>query len=132
MKSFVVDVLDNVCQKNNKDVNATNLIIAAEGYGKVTDYEVKVAEIKAEYQGVIDDLRAQNAAIAEQKLTPAEFEFVKFLRKFQEALVSDYEKTIADIKAESEQKDARHKAFIDRMAATFSSIITQCQSVTKQ
>lgn len=132
MKSFVVDVLDNVCQANNKDVNATNLIIAAQGYGKVTDYEVKVAEVKAEYQGVIDDLRAQNAAIAEQKLTPDEFELVKNYRRLKEALVGDYEKTIAAIKAESEQEKARYKAFTDRMAATFSSIITQCQSVTKQ
>lgn len=94
MKKVVLTIKDDVCAKNGKDVNATELLTVMSHYGTVESYDPVVAKDKAEYQATIDNLTAQLNAIKEQELTVDEIKMVKAYRENKSAVVADCEKKL--------------------------------------
>ena len=94
MKKVVLTIKDDVCAKNGKDANATELLTVMSHYGTVESYDAVVAKDKAEYQATIDNLNAQLTAIKEQELTVDEIKMVKAYRENKSAVVADCEKKL--------------------------------------
>lgn len=94
MKKVVLTIKDDVCAKNGKDANATELLTVMSHYGTVEGYEAVVAKDRAEYQATIDSLTAQLNAIKEQELTVDEIKMVKAYRENKSAVVADCEKKL--------------------------------------
>lgn len=94
MKKVVLTIKDDVCAKNGKDANATELLTVMSHYGTVEGYDAVVAKDKAEYQATIDNLNAQLTAIKEQELTVDEIKMVKAYRENKSAVVADCEKKL--------------------------------------
>lgn len=110
MLKFVVMVQDDVCLKNGKDPNATELLKKAATYGKVVPFDDCVKDIKAEYEKTIGNLNAMNEAIKAQNLTEEEIAIVNAYRT-QRAIavkvhIEEKEKlrhTLEEVKAEHER-----------------------------
>lgn len=94
MKKVVLTIKEDVCQKNGKDVNATDLLNVMAHYGTVEDFDTALAKEKSESQATIDGLNAQLNAIKEQELTVDEIKMVKAYRENKMAVVSDCEKKL--------------------------------------
>ena len=94
MKKYVFTVKDDVCALNGKDINATELLGVMSHYGSVEDYESVFAGVKAEYQGTVDSLTAQNEAIKAFNLSSDEFELVKAYRACRATISAGYESRI--------------------------------------
>ena len=94
MKKVVLTIKEDVCVKNNKDVNATELLNVMAHYGTVETYEATTAKDKAEFQATIDSLNKQLNDIKEQELTVDEIEMVRAYRKNKSAVVADCEKKL--------------------------------------
>lgn len=117
MKTFVVTVMDDVCAKNNRDPEATGLIEAARTFGKVETLDAVLASERANYEGIIRNLRQQLEANAESGVTELELEVLRIIRKKSAAEAATYEHTIAErdaqlqaIRQESENRAAQIKA----------------------
>ena len=94
MKKVVLTIKEDVCVKNNKDVNATELLNVMAHYGTVETYESATAKDKAEFQATIDSLNNQLNDIKEQELTVDEIKMVKAYRENKSAVVADCEKKL--------------------------------------
>lgn len=94
MKKVVLTIKEDVCVKNNKDVNATELLNVMAHYGTVETYEAATAKDKAEFQATIDSLNKQLNDIKEQELTVDEIKMVKAYRENKSAVVADCEKKL--------------------------------------
>ena len=114
MKKYVFTIKDDVCAANGKDIEAADLLAKMRLWGDVEDYEHALATVRAEYQGVIDNLNAQLAAIKDQELTDDEIVLLNAYRGCKKntgdtflariaALESELERTVA----EYQQKSAR-------------------------
>ena len=119
MKKVVLTIKDDVCAKNGKDVNASELLTVMSHYGTVESYESVVAKDKAEYQATIDNLTAQLTAIKEQELTVDEIKMVKAYRENKTLVVSayvaeaeSYKSQLQAVKNEHEQRVAKLKAIL--------------------
>lgn len=119
MKTIVVTILDDVCAKNNKDPNATNLIEVAKTYGKVESLDSVLAAERMKYEQTIVNMRTQLDACAEHGVTPAELEILRMIRKKAQDESAGYEKTIAErdqqlksIQVENESRVAQIKSIL--------------------
>jgi hypothetical protein len=111
MKKYVFTVKEDICNANNKDVNATELLSIMSHYGTVVDYDRDIAVVKAEYQAAIDNLNAQLGAIKEQELTADEIAMIKAYRDNKNVVVAQftatiksYEETLVKFRADYEAK----------------------------
>ena len=80
MKKVVFTIKEDICEKNGKDVNATELLQIMTHYGSVEEYDLAVSKDKVEYQAIVDNLTKQLAMIKEQELTVDEMDLVKSYR----------------------------------------------------
>ena len=80
MAKWVLDVREDVCKANGKDVQATELLKVMRTYGEVTPFETAVANEIAPLQKTIDNLVKQIEDIEEQNLTEDEMAIVKAYR----------------------------------------------------
>ena len=119
MKKYVFTVKEDICNANNKDSNATELLSIMSHYGTVVDYDKEVAVVKAEYQAAIDNLNAQLSAIKEQELTADEIAMIRAYRDNKNAVVSQYtatiktyEDTLNNLRAEFENRIAKLRAVV--------------------
>lgn len=119
MKKVVLTIKDDVCARNGKDANATELLTVMSHYGTVEDFETATAKEKAEYQATIDNLSAQLNAIKEQELTDDEIKMVKSYRENKSSVVSayvaeaeQYKIQLEAVKTEHEQRVAKLKAIL--------------------
>lgn len=119
MKKVVLTIKEDVCVKNNKDVNATELLNVMAHYGTVETYEAATAKDKAEFQATIDSLNNQLNAIKEQELTVDEIKMVKSYRENKSSVVSayvaeaeQYKSQLQAVKNEHEQRVAKLKAIL--------------------
>lgn len=106
MKSLVITVLDDVCAKNNKDPEATQLIEVARSYGKVEPLEVVVEEIKKSYQQTIDNLTAQLDAIKAHNLTPDELALLGAYRNCKASISGQFIARIGELENKLEAVNA--------------------------
>jgi hypothetical protein len=119
MKKVVLTIKEDVCVKNNKDVNATELLNVMAHYGTVETYESATAKDKAEFQATIDSLNKQLNDIKEQELTVDEIKMVKSYRENKTSVVSayvaeaeQYKNQLQAVKNEHEQRVAKLKAIL--------------------
>jgi septal ring factor EnvC (AmiA/AmiB activator) len=112
-------IKEDVCVKNNKDVNATELLNVMAHYGTVETYESATAKDKAEFQATIDSLNKQLNDIKEQELTVDEIKMVKSYRENKTSVVSayvaeaeQYKNQLQAVKNEHEQRVAKLKAIL--------------------
>lgn len=119
MKKVVLTIKEDICQRNNKDVNATELLSVMSHYGVVEDYEAATTKDRAESQSIIDGLTAQLNAIKEQELTIDEIKMVKSYRENKSSVVSEYvaeaeqyKSQLQAVKNEHEQRVAKLKAIL--------------------
>lgn len=119
MKKVVLTIKEDVCVKNNKDVNATELLNVMAHYGTVETYEAATAKDKAEFQATIDSLNKQLNDIKEQELTVDEIKMVKSYRENKTSVVSayvaeaeQYKNQLQAVKNEHEQRVAKLKAIL--------------------
>ena len=92
---YLLTVMPDVCVANGKDPAATELLNKMRTYGEVIPFEKAEEKIRAEYQGVIDNLTRQYQAIAAQELTQDEIIFLNTYRECKSANGEAYEKRIA-------------------------------------
>jgi hypothetical protein len=90
MKKVVLTIREDVCAKNNKDVNAAELLNVMAHYGTVESYETATAKDKAEFQSNIDSLQKQLDDIKEQELTVDEINIVRAYRAAKNSVVAKY------------------------------------------
>lgn len=90
MKKVVLTIREDVCAKNNKDVNAAELLNVMAHYGTVESYETATAKDKAEFQSNIDSLQKQLDDIKEQELTADEINIVRAYRAAKNSVVAKY------------------------------------------
>ena len=96
MKVIVITIQDDICAKNGRDPEATALIEAARSFGKVESGDAFLNAERAKYQQVIDNLKTQVEATAENRVTPDELEILRAVRKKSANENTAYEKTIAE------------------------------------
>ena len=94
MKKYVFTVKEDICNANNKDINATELLSIMSHYGTVVDYDKDTAVVKAEYQAAIDNLNVQLSAIKDQELTVDEIAMIKAYRDAKNSVIVQYTDTI--------------------------------------
>lgn len=100
MKKYVFTVKDDVCAKNNKDVNATALLEKMRLYGTVESYDSNMVAVKAEYQSVIDELTARYDAIKSLNLSADEISLVNLYRSLKAETAAAYVAEVNTVKAE--------------------------------
>lgn len=119
MKKVVLTIKEDVCERNGKDVNATELLSVMAHYGSVEDYDTATAKERTEYQATIDSLSAQIVSIKEQELTVDEIKMVKAYRENKATVVNayvveaeNYKAQLQAVKSEHEQRVAKLKAIL--------------------
>lgn len=115
MKKYVLTIDEATCSKNNKDVNATELLNVMAHYGNVENYETVEARVVAEHQRVNAELHKQLNDIKEQELTPDEVAMVKEYRRNKQAVVEEFDaklKAMAETLRVGNEKLAQAKAVI--------------------
>ena len=90
MKKVVLTIKEDICAKNNKDVNATELLNVMAHYGVVESYETATAKERAESQSTIDGLTKQLDDIKEQELTVDEMNIVRAYRAAKNSVVAKF------------------------------------------
>lgn len=107
MEQYVVVFKEDIMALNDKtSAQKSELLKLLEKYGTVRTFENAVADIRAEYQGSIDNLNTLYKAIADQNLTASEVKLVKLFRELRalDDMVKDQriavlEKNLADVEA---------------------------------
>lgn len=119
MKKYVFTVKEDICNANNKDSNATELLSIMSHYGSVEDYDKVFSVVKSEYQSAIDNLNSQLTAIKDQELTTDEIYMIKSYRDSKNSVVAQYtntiktyEDTLNNLKTEFEQRIAKIRAVV--------------------
>ena len=119
MKKVVLTIKDDICVKNGKDPNATDLLNVMSHYGTVEAFESAFAREKAEYETTINSLTSQIKAIEEKGLTADEFKLIKCLREIETAITAEKDAQIkqrdiifAELKAQYDQTVEKIKAII--------------------
>lgn len=121
MKKYVFTIKDDVCAANDKDIEATELLAKMRLWGDVEDYDKVIAPLKAEYQGIVDNLTAQLTAIKAQELTDDEIVLLNAYRgckgKTSEAFlqrITALEDQLAAISAENQKRLAQIAAILEQ------------------
>lgn len=96
MAKWVLDVREDVCLANGKDVQAVELLKVMRAYGEVTPFETAVANKIAPLQNTIDNLVKRIEEIEDQNLTDGEMSVVKALRLVIDGEVAKHEAVEAE------------------------------------
>ena len=119
MKKYAFTLKEDICEKNGKDVNATELLSVMSHYGVIEDYDKSTLQLRMEYQSSIDNLTAKLNAIKEQELTIDEIKMVRAYREGKSEVVAqyvakadEYAKQLQQVKEENEKRTAQIKAIL--------------------
>lgn len=118
MKKVVLTIKEDICQRNNKDVNATELLSVMSHYGVVEDYEVATTKDRTESQSTIDGLTAQLNAIKEQELTDDEISIVRAYRLAKNTVVSKFTAENESLKESLRKADEKAKDMSKKICET--------------
>lgn len=118
MKKVVLNIREDVCAKNNKDVNAAELLNVMAHYGTVESYETATAKDKAEFQSNIDSLQKQLADIKEQELTSDEINIVRAYRAAKNSVVAKYTAENESLKESLRKADEKAKDMSRKICET--------------
>lgn len=82
-KKFVFTIQEDICLRNDKPVDAVELLKVMSSYGTVVSYDEAISVVKAEDQKIIDGLTAQVTAIKDLNLTEDEIFLVNAYRSLK-------------------------------------------------
>jgi lipopolysaccharide biosynthesis regulator YciM len=126
IEKFVLTVMPDVCDANNKDPKAEELLKVMKTYGKVERYEDVIDAVTAEYQEALGNIRAQLLAIKDQDLTPEEMLWVSFIRarmtaaeEASQVKITALEKVIKDIRDKYKKRIAQFAALVEEDDAEY-------------
>lgn len=109
MKKVVLTIKDDVCARNGKDVNATELLNVMAHYGTVEDFETVLAKEKAELVGIINGLNQKLDTISEYNVSETELPVLKAHRVSVESAVGVVKAENANLKDSLKKADEKAK-----------------------
>ena len=118
MKKVVLTIKEDVCAKNNKDVNATELLNVMSHYGVVETYESATAKDRAESQSTIDGLKKQLEDIKEQELTDDEINIIRAYRAVKNSVVAKYTAENENLRESLRKADEKAKDMSRKICET--------------
>lgn len=118
-------IKEDVCEKNGKDKNATELLKAMAHYGEIESFETAVAKVRADYQATIDNLTKQLNDIKEQELTDDEMVIVRSYRSAKNAVVSKYTAENESLKESLRKADEKAKDMSRKICETLEAYATE-------
>ena len=80
MAKWTLDIREDICKANGKDIQATELLKVMQTYGTVEPFEKSVANVVAPLQNTIENLVKQLEDIEDKNLTEDEMAIVKAYR----------------------------------------------------
>lgn len=120
MKKYVFTIKDDVCAANGKDIEATELLAKMRLWGDVEDYDPVVAAVRAEYQGMVDNLRDQLTAIKSQELTNDEINLLNTYRSCKKANGDAFQTRIDALELQLEDIRVGYQKKIEQISALIS------------
>lgn len=116
MEKYVLTIQDDVCASNGKDPAATELLEKMKLWGKVEPLDKVLAEVRAEYQTSIDNLKTQLDARKAHALTEDEIRLLITYRELKAALGADFQARIDELEqnALKTAEDLQKKATLIR------------------
>lgn len=88
MKKVVFTVKDDVCARNGKDPNATELFAVMGHYGTIESYDAVIAKAAAEQNSIINGLNQKIAAMEQSSATEIELPVLRAIRDVVDASVN--------------------------------------------
>lgn len=118
MRKVVLTIKEDVCAKNNKDVNATELLNVMSHYGVVETYDAATAKDRAESQSTIDGLKKQLEDIKEQELTDDEINIIRAYRAVKNSVVAKYTAENENLRESLRKADEKAKDMSRKICET--------------
>lgn len=109
MKKVVFTVKDDVCARNGKDANATELFSVMAHYGTVETYDTVIARVAAEQNAIINGLNQKIAAMEENSATDLEAPVLKAVRDVVNSSVNVVKDENAQLKESLRKADEKAK-----------------------
>lgn len=118
MKHLSFKIKKDVCEKNGKDFEATELLKAMSHYGEITPFENEVVSIRRDYETTIESLASQLSDIKEQELTEDEINIIRAYRSVKNSVVSKYTAENESLKESLRKADEKAKEMSKKICET--------------
>ena len=108
MKKVVFTVKDDVCARNGKDPNATDLFAVMGHYGTIESYDTVISKIAAEQSSIIAGLNQKIATMEQSSASELELPVLRAIRDLVDVSVNIVKDENVQLK--ESLKDAEEKA----------------------
>lgn len=109
MKKVVFTVKDDVCARNGKDPNATDLFAVMGHYGTIESYDTVIAKVSAEQNSIIVGLNQKIASMEQSSAAEVELPVLRAIRDLVDASVSIVKDENAQLKESLKKADEKAK-----------------------
>lgn len=109
MKKVVFTVKDDVCARNGKDPNATDLFAVMGHYGTIESYDTVIAKVAAEQNSIIVGLNQKISSMEQSAAAEVELPVLRAIRDLVDASVSIVKDENAQLKESLKKADEKAK-----------------------
>lgn len=109
MKKVVFTVKDDVCARNGKDPNATDLFAVMGHYGTIESYDSVIAKVAAEQNSIIVGLNQKISSMEQSSAAEVELPVLRAIRDLVDASVSIVKDENAQLKESLKKADEKAK-----------------------
>lgn len=109
MKKVVFTVKDDVCARNGKDPNATDLFAVMGHYGTIESYDTVIAKVSAEQNSIIVGLNQKISSMEQSSAAEIELPVLRAIRDLVDASVSIVKDENAQLKESLKKADEKAK-----------------------
>lgn len=109
MKKVVFTVKDDVCARNGKDPNATDLFAVMGHYGTIESYDTVIAKVAAEQNSIIVGLNQKISSMEQSSAAEVELPVLRAIRDLVDASVSIVKDENAQLKESLKKADEKAK-----------------------
>lgn len=109
MKKVVFTVKDDVCTRNGKDPNATDLFAVMGHYGTIESYDTVIAKVSAEQNSIIVGLNQKISSMEQSSAAEVELPVLRAIRDLVDASVSIVKDENAQLKESLKKADEKAK-----------------------
>lgn len=109
MKKVVFTVKDDVCARNGKDPNATDLFAVMGHYGTIESYDTVIAKVSAEQNSIIVGLNQKISSMEQSSAAEVELPVLRAIRDLVDASVSIVKDENAQLKESLKKADEKAK-----------------------
>lgn len=109
MKKVVFTVKDDVCARNGKDPNATDLFAVMCHYGTIESYDTVIAKVSAEQNSIIVGLNQKISSMEQSSAAEIELPVLRAIRDLVDASVSIVKDENAQLKESLKKADEKAK-----------------------